>query len=306
MLPTLTHNELRVNRRWVELPHLSTGFQPEGRPFRLVHISDLHFYEYTDPRYYQRVAEQIDALAPDAIAITGDLIHYGSAHVWRAGEFLAGLRAPLGKFAAIGNHDYADGAKSRNIQAMLEESGVQVMRNRNLCLKRGRPGDSECRLWIAGLDDYKHGRPDLSKALAGLPEPGRDPVIMLAHNPLHFDAVARDPLTPVDLVLSGHTHAGHVYIPLLEPVYRHILRMKYRYGFYRRNRTRLYVTSGVGSAAYYVNLGVCKFSFPPYRYNTYPEIAVLELVSSLSSEVRDEIQGDSESVSAFPVPENAR
>ena len=79
----------------------------------------------------------------------------------------------------------------------------------------------------------------------------------------------------MDLVLSGHTHAGHVYIPMLGPIYRRIFRMKYRYGLYRKKHCQLYVTSGVGSAAFYLKKR--RLGFPRFRFNTRPEIAVLEL-----------------------------
>jgi uncharacterized protein len=297
MKDLLTHNALNVTRHTVVLPHLPAAFQAGGRPFRLVQISDLHFYEYTEAAFYQQVAREIERLEPDVLMVTGDLIHYGPHYVRAAGEFLAGLRAREAKMAVIGNHDYADGARSAHVQAMLSEAGYRVLKNDHLCLVR----EGGEKFWFAGLDDYKYGRPDLQQALAGIPRD--DAVVLLAHNPLHFDVVTRDPQTPVDLVFSGHTHGGHVYIPFLGPIYRYVFKMKYRYGLYHQNNTRLYVTSGLGSAAFYLNLGFYKRAFPRFRFNTYPEIAVHDLVGALPQGLpygREPIEG------SLPLPEKAR
>jgi predicted MPP superfamily phosphohydrolase len=130
-------------------------------------------------------------------------------------------------------------------------------------------------LWFAGLDDLWYGQPDLRQALSGVPSQ-TEATIVLTHNPLLFDPLAMAAPGQVDLVLAGHTHAGHVYIPVLGPIYRRIFRMKYRYGLYKKQGSQLYVTSGVGSAAFYLKKR--KLGFPRFRFNTYPEIAILTLV----------------------------
>ena len=95
-----------------------------------------------------------------------------------------------------------------------------------------------------------------------------------------FDPVANHTEGFVDLTLSGHTHAGHVYLPFLAPIYRYVLSMKYRYGLFEKNGRQLYVTSGVGSAAFYFKLGSKRFGLPRFRFNTNPEIALLTLHSA--------------------------
>jgi predicted MPP superfamily phosphohydrolase len=293
-MPLLTHNELRITRHTVPLKRLPTAF--DG--FRLVQISDLHFYEYSDAAYYTRVMAEVNALEPDAIAMTGDVVHYGSDYIELAASFLRRLDEGPAKLAILGNHDYNDGAYGARIAEMLGQVGFTMLKNSNYCLER----DGH-RLWFAGLDDLWYGRPNLHHAFEGISPVGSDGValsesfasqpatsgtpggrsatsesatIVLTHNPLLFDPLALAAPSPVDLVLAGHTHAGHVYIPFLGPIYRRIFRMKYRYGLYEKQGCHLHVTSGVGSAAFYLKKH--KLGLPRFRFNTNPEIAVLTLV----------------------------
>jgi predicted MPP superfamily phosphohydrolase len=262
-----TQNELRINRYQIRIERLSKAF--EG--LRLVQISDLHFYERSSRAYYDRVAESVNVLKPDILAMTGDVVHFGPDHVARAQAFLKRLQARDAKLAVLGNHDYYDGAHGRHITAMLADSGFDLLVNENRVFEK-----QGARLWIAGLDDLWYGHPDIQKALAGIPTE-TETTLMLAHNPLLFDPVAMAGLGKVDLIMAGHTHAGHVYIPVLGPIYQKIFRMKYRYGLFEKNGCRLHVTSGVGSAAFY--LKKLRFGFPRFRFNTHPEIAVLELTA---------------------------
>jgi predicted MPP superfamily phosphohydrolase len=210
-------------------------------------------------------------LAPDVIALTGDIVHYGDAHLRPAGEFLKRLRGREANLAVLGNHDYYDDAHGENIIRLLAGSGFELLKNASRAIVR-----DEAAVWMVGLDDLWHGAPDIIKALADVSEDS-SATVMLVHNPLLFDPVAMTAEKPVDLVIGGHTHAGHVYIPFLGPIYRRIFRMKYRYGLFEKNNTRLHVTSGVGSAAFYLKKQ--RIGFPPFRFNTCPEIAVLDLVS---------------------------
>lgn len=265
-MPLLTHNELNVTERQIRIPRLPQALSG----LKLVQISDLHFYEYTDPLYYQNVANTVNALQPDLLLLTGDVVHYGSEHIAAAKAFLAELNANEAKLAILGNHDYNDSQWSELIAKMLPEAGFQLLKNESYQLEKN--GES---LWVAGLDDLWYGVPDIPKILAEIPS-YQDTTVVMAHNPLLFDPIALSGHGKVDLVVAGHTHAGHVYIPFLGPVYRKIFRMKYRYGLFEKNGCQLHVTSGVGSAAFYLKKR--KIGFPRFRFNTNPEIAVLTLV----------------------------
>lgn len=268
--PLLTHNLLRVVERTITLPRLPVGF--EG--FQIAHLSDLHFYQYTDPRYYERVVETVNQLNADLIAMTGDVIHYGPRYIDFAADYLSRMTATEGKMAVIGNHDYFDEAGSERIEAMLHKAGFTVLRNAHAMLTR--PGGE--RLWIAGVDDLKYGRPDFLRALKDVPST-KEATLLLSHNPLLLDPVAYHEETQVDLMLAGHTHGGHVYLPFLDPVYKTVFRMKYRYGLYQKKETQLYLTCGIGSAAFYCYKEKLDFALPRFRHNTIPEIALIKLTA---------------------------
>ncbi len=267
----LTHNHLKIRHHRITIPRLAPAFES----FRIVQLSDLHFYEYTNPAYYQSVVEQVNELAADAIFLTGDVVHYGNRHLSLAESFLNQVTSKEGRYAVLGNHDYHDSGQGHYVRSMLERAGYELVINRNTRLTRSDGSG----LWIAGVDDYKRGKPDIHAAMQGIPS-DQEVTLMLSHNPLMFDSISRHPDYQVDLMLSGHTHAGHVYIPVLYPIYRYILQMKYRHGLFERNGTQLYVTSGIGSAAFYFSMFNIQFGFPRFRYNTHPEIAVLELTQT--------------------------
>jgi predicted MPP superfamily phosphohydrolase len=267
-MPLLTHNELEVTERKIIVSRMPAAFNG----LRLTQISDLHFYEHTDAAYYRRVVEMVNAQNSDFILLTGDVVHYGPHYIPAAQAFLNDLQANVAKLAILGNHDYNDSRWGALIAEMLPHAGFQLMKNDRYCFRK----EGE-RLWIAGLDDLWYGDPDLVKTLSAIPTE-REVTLVMAHNPLLFDPLALADHGQVDLVLAGHTHAGHVYIPFLGPVYRKIFRMKYRYGLFEKNGCQLHVTSGVGSAAFYLKKR--KIGFPRFRFNTRPEIAVLTLSNS--------------------------
>jgi len=270
----LTHNALKFTTHEVVFERLPAAF--DG--FKIVQLSDLHFFQYTDPDFYQNVVEQVQAFEPDLIAMTGDTVHYGNQHVAVAQRYLSQLKAPSGCFAVLGNHDYYDDNRSQDITSMLADAGFQLLKNQNQKITREHQ-----HIWLSGLDDYWQGTPNIDEAVSEIPM-DREFTLMMVHNPLLIDPVAfYDSSGYIDWVIAGHTHAGHVFIPWLQVIYRQIFKMKYRYGWYAKNKTRLYVTSGVGSAAFYFK-GVphqgrkkYRFAFPRFRYNTHPEIVAFTL-----------------------------
>lgn len=280
----LTHNDLKITQTQMAVANLP----PLWRPLRIVQISDLHFYEYSDRRYYQRVVDTVNEMDADLLLMTGDVVHYGDKHLTLAQQFLAPMTARYGKFGVLGNHDYYDFSNSHAVEAMLVEAGFEVLRNRAVEIQKNNAGNVQS-IWLAGVDDLWCGQPDIGKALLAVPEATsqtqvRPCTLMLAHNPLMFDPIAHYQPKPVDVLFCGHTHAGHVYLPFLHYIYWHVLKTKYRYLWHEKphpsgvHTTKLYVTSGVGSAAFYIKGKKIRFGFPRFRFNTHPEIAVITLV----------------------------
>jgi len=203
-----------------------------------------------------RVVERLNGEAPDAILLLGDFI---DAHPLWGGRVtpaevareLSRLRAPLGVFAVLGNHDWKQAGD--RVWRVLEDAGVEVLENRAV-----RAGDFH----VAGLADLRCRRPDLPTALATVP-PG-EPVVLLAHDPDVF------PYVPdrVALTLSGHLHGGQVAIPVLRrPAIPSRYGERYARGHVVEEDRHLFVSSGVGTSGL------------PLRLLAPPEVVVLELVS---------------------------
>jgi len=205
--------------------------------FTIVQLTDLHVGATIGRDLVASLVARINALAPDLIALTGDLVD-GSVDELRDDLApLAGLRAPHGVYFVTGNHEYYVGVEAWI--AHLTSLGIRVLRNERVPITRGDAGFD-----LAGIDDHdatSHGRghgPDLVAALAG-----RDPtraVVLLAHQPRQVRAAA---LHDVDLQLSGHTHGGQVwpwhYLAALQ-------QGGLLAGRYREGPTELYVSRGAG------------------------------------------------------------
>jgi predicted MPP superfamily phosphohydrolase len=225
--------------------------------FRLVQISDLHVGGRVGRAYVQDVVDQVNALKPDLIAVTGDLLDGDLAKVLDDLQPLKGLRAAQGAFYVTGNHEYFHG-----IGPWLEE--VPRLGLRLLMNERVRLHQSGASFDLAGVDDFMgrsvpgHG-PDFERAL-GEREAGVA-CILLAHQPKAFPEALRH---EVGLVLAGHTHAGQMW------PFMHLVKLDQPFvaGLYREGGTQLYVNQGTG------------FWGPPMRLGTRSEITLLTLKAS--------------------------
>ena len=204
--------------------------------FRIVQLSDVHIGPLLDRRFARHLAARVNALAPDLVAITGDLVDGTVEHLSEEVEPLRAISAPHGVYFVTGNHDYF--SRADPWLEKVRELGFRPLRNEHVEI--GAPGAS---FDLAGVDDRfaqlfggDHGE-DLGRALAG--RSGGRPLVLLAHNPTVFDEAAR---RGVDLQLSGHTHGGQIW------PFQGIVRLATRYvaGEYRHGRSMLYVSRGTG------------------------------------------------------------
>ena len=256
-LPGLSWLYSRILEKRLSLSEASIGLRGLPRVFdgtRVLVLSDIHAGPFVSVAALERTIERLVALQPDLILVAGDLLT-ARVEEWSVhGSAFARLRAPLGTFAVMGNHDHYTGDVARVIES-AEASGIHVLNNRSYTLRRG--GET---LSLAGVDDLVMGRPDLDAALAGT----RDPVILVSHNPdLLFDAARRG----VALMLSGHTHGGQIRLPGL-PVLVRQSRYRLDEGRFEIGDTQAIVTRGLGS------VGV------PLRFRCPPEALWLTLESA--------------------------
>ena len=226
-------------------------------PLRIAALADLHTgAPHITVDKVREIVRSTNAARPDLIVLLGDYVIHGVV----GGDFvdiepiaaaLGDLRAPLGVFAVLGNHDWwYDGPRTARA---LEAAGIRVLEDAAAAVTAGgRP------LWVAGVSDARTRQADITRALAAVPDGA--PVIALTHNP---DVFPRMPAR-VLLTLAGHTHGGQVSLPVLG---RLIVPSRYgeRYaiGHVHENDRDLFVSPGIGT------------SIIPLRFRVPPEISLL-------------------------------
>jgi len=245
------HVEFRLRRLGAEFDGL-----------RVAQISDLHFRPYTGEREIAATVKAVNDTHPDVIVMTGDYVT--STWIFSLGqrtadgiedcaEILKGLRAPLGVYAILGNHDW--GTDPDRIAEALRGAGIKVLRNEAVAIERGKS-----RLWIAGTDCAFFQHADMERTLA--PVRDDDTVLLLAHEPDFADYAAR---YPVDLQLSGHSHGGQIVAPLVGPPHLPRLGKKYVRGRYKVRNMELYTNRGIGVVGL------------PMRYQGLPGVTSIRL-----------------------------
>lgn len=240
------------------------GLPADLHGMTFAHLSDIHGgFGNTEP-VYEEAIQQVNAAQPDLILFTGDYIDHKNdprtkIKNYPIQEVLSRFKAKRGVFGSFGNHDHRRGVVGT--RRFLEQSGIQVLNNENVCLEPG--------LWLAGVDDIHEGDPDIPRALEGIPE--NTTAIVLSHNPRLIEKAPNRDM----VILSGHTHGSQIALPFPTPLmicWLH-LRCWQVAGWYERGKVRLYVNRGLGVTG------------KPFRYNCPAEVALFRLVPDPSEEM---------------------
>lgn len=243
--------------RRVEITHPSVsvaGLPSAFDGLRVAVLTDIHHGPYLSRQRVRRIVQLANAQTPDLAVILGDVVHRHPRYIAPAWEELSRLRAPLGVYAVLGNHDYWEGAAETR-QAMAR-AGITEATQRAFALRR--QGQT---LYLVGLDDLWEGHADLKAALA--PVPPNQRVLVITHHPDVF-MQQHDPRAVV--WLAGHTHGGQVVLPwLMPPVVPSQYGQTLRAGWVERDGCRIYVSRGLGCIT------------PPLRLNCRPELPVIVL-----------------------------
>lgn len=261
----------RVEHHRLELP----GLPKSMAGLKVVQISDAHLGSFHGtPEPVLKALERINALEPDLILFTGDLVNTlaDEAEPWIPA--FAQLQARLGKFSIMGNHDYADYGnftkKQRResiarLHEIHEEMGFRLLLNSHEVL---HAEDGE--LIIAGVENWGRGfrkSGDLAQALSGSQNDKRCTILM-SHDPTHWEDEVMGGKANVELTLSGHTHGMQVGIEIpwlglkMSPSK---LRYKRWGGLYMEQGQILHVNRGFGVLGFHGRVGMP------------PEITALEL-----------------------------
>jgi len=265
--------DYRVQYHKLYLPNLPKAF--DG--MRLGQISDIHSGSFYNKKAVAGGVEMLMKEKADVIFFTGDLVNIYASEMKDYQDIFAKVKAPLGVYSSLGNHDYGDyldwreeDIKVKNFKAIVEthkNMGWDLLRNENRRLKVGGEeiGILGVENWSAMSRFLKRGRMDLAvKNTDDLPVK-----LLLSHDPSHWRAEVLPQYPQIDAMFAGHTHGMQFGVRTEHFQWSPI---KYIYnewaGFYRQGAQQLYVNVGYGFLGY------------PGRLGILPEITIFELKAS--------------------------
>ncbi len=265
--------DYKVHTVKIVLPKLPSAFNG----LKIVQISDIHSGSFVSTTHLEEAVKIINRQNADVLFFTGDLVNNIATETEMHMEVLNKIKAPMGVFSILGNHDYGDyvkwdskEAKKKNLDELKNvhtQLGWRLLMNEHIPLKRG---DSEIAVlgienWGANLNFRKYG--DMKKAHTGTE---KYPVkLLLSHDPSHWNIQVKEEYKDIDITFSGHTHGFQFGIEIpgfkwspSQYVYKQWA------GLYQHGDQHLYVNRGLGFLGY------------PGRVGISPEITVIELHNS--------------------------
>ena len=262
----------QVKRVELSFDNLPASF----KGMKIVQLSDIHSGSFMDKRAVQHGVDMVMKENADLILFTGDLVNDRATEMKDYMDVFSRLKAPMGVYSTLGNHDYGDYvswphdgvSKEQNLEDLKQVHaalGWRLLMNEHVVLEK----NSE-QIALLGIENWsakgrfpKYGRMDLA-------HPGTEKYpfkILMSHDPSHWTGQVKEQYKDIDLMLSGHTHGMQfgVEIPGFKwsPV-------QYMYkewaGLYEDGKQKLYVNRGFGFIGY------------PGRVGILPEITVIELL----------------------------
>ncbi len=243
----ITHRPIRLTR----LPEAFEGF-------RIAHLSDVHLSPFMTASQIRRCVAMTNGIKPDLVVMTGDYVTWDPEAQRDVVEALAGLRAPLGVFGCLGNHEQESETED-SITRLFAAKGIRILRQERAPI-RLRGGTMN----LIGVDEPR-SESDVIRKLQRIKELMMPETvnILLTHFPGAFRQVMD---LGVDLTLTGHTHGGQLSLEFLHRglSLAHLL-SSYDSGWYEEKGCQLYVNRGLGTTGF------------PIRYGARPEITIIEL-----------------------------
>lgn len=259
---SIATRHFQITRRTFPIRDLPPGLAG----LRIVQLSDMHHGPWIPIEHVRTIVETANGLAPDVILLTGDYVHRSAAYITPVVNALAKLRATIGIVGVLGNHDWWEhGPHTQHefarVGIPLIDNGRRFITPERKLVERATEG-----LCLAGVGDLYTDVQLYDAALGGVPLDM--PRLLLSHNP----DVAEDPALRllghrVDLMLSGHTHGGQIYIPGLgTPVVPSEFGQKYASGLVQGPACPVFISRGLGH------------TILPIRIGVRPEMAVIKLI----------------------------
>ena len=270
----VTRNDIEVTRQTVKFENLPKSFDD----YKIVHISDIHAGTWgTDTAFLSNMVDTVNALNPDLVLFTGDIVNRNTKEIYPFVNALSRLKAKQGVYSVLGNHDYGDYMdwssaieKERNNRELIDVQNKMGWRmlNNEYCWVR-KDNDS---IAIIGVENW--GEPpfsvygDLRKAYSNLNDENFK--VLLTHNPEHWKREVSE-ISNIDLSLSGHTHGMQFVLQFGDWKWSPAV-WKYKEwgGLYTKENPegkelKLYVNIGLGEVAL------------PFRLGATPEVTLITL-----------------------------
>jgi predicted MPP superfamily phosphohydrolase len=259
-----------IRRQKLSFSNLPGAF----KGLKIVHISDIHSGSFMDKEAVLRGIDKIMKENADIILFTGDLVNDRATEMIEYMDVFSRLKAPMGVYSTLGNHDYGDYArwasraeKTANLERLKvvhAELGWRLLMNEHVIFEKNNQKFALIGIenWSAKGNFPKYGR--MSEAYAGTEKiPFK---ILMSHDPSHWDAEVRVKYSDVDLMLAGHTHGMQFGVELPGFKWSPVQYMYKQWaGLYEEDKQKLYINRGFGFIGY------------PGRVGILPEITVITL-----------------------------
>jgi uncharacterized protein len=282
LFATLTYGfSNKYNYRVHKIKMTFKNLPPAFKGLRIVQLSDIHSGSFNNKAAVQKGIELVNAQQADIVLFTGDLVNDRATEMDHYMDLFNQVKAPMGVFSTLGNHDYGDyypwpdrdasgfsKQRAENLERLKQihgEMGWRLLMNEHVLLEREGQ-----QIALIGIENWsamsrfpKYG--DLKKAYEGAAHAPFK--ILLSHDPTHWDAQVRTEYPDIDLMLAGHTHGMQfgVEIPGVKWSPAQYFYKEWA-GLYKQGAQRLYVNRGFGFLGY------------PGRVGILPEITLIELV----------------------------
>ena len=262
-------HDYRVEKISLKIPNLPKAF----KGMRIAQVSDIHTGSFFNKTAVKGGVEMMMREKADVIFFTGDLVNNEAKEVKDYFEIFSKLKAPLGVFSTLGNHDYGDyvrwnspAAKKQNLKDLMkahELMGYDLLMDEHRFIE-----ESGEKLAIIGVQNIGVGRfpwyGNLGKAYAGTEEASTK--LLLSHDPTHWNAEVTKKFKDIDVAFAGHTHGSQFGVKIgnykwspAQYVYKQWA------GLYKEGEQQIYVNRGYGYLGY------------PGRVGMPPEITVFTL-----------------------------
>lgn len=252
---TITYS-FYIEPHWIQLKNINIADKDIPNSFediKIVFLSDIHYYSGFSEDRLKNLVKMVNKLNPDIIILGGDYVLGSSKYIEPCFEELRNLKAPLGVFGVLGNHDHWEDAELT--RQCMKKARIILIDNQSKWIYKNRK-----RIKIGGVGDLWEDQQHIEPTIKDVEE--KNFAILISHNPDYVEEITTD---KIDLVLSGHIHGGHITLfGLWAPISISKYGQKYRTGIVKTKHATVIISNGVGNTI-------------PIRFCARPDIYLIHL-----------------------------